>query len=337
MKGNLIKKNVRKSSFYKILMVILIILGCLVLLGEQFTKIYCKIKTPEKYTLENFNDIENLRNKPCSVSSEGAVDLGIVKKTRGLSFDESSRYVAIPLKNQVLIVVVAEKNINDKIYSGYFRTKKGDEITKINKNLLKQNDIELTGNLNDSILDCQSISIKEMLFSLFETVLVIGGIFLFFKYIRRLFDITRDPIYLKLEEFGFADSIIDEFDYDVFMKNSFKVGKAIYNDRWLVGIGAFDMKIVKLEEILWVYLGTIKHSINYIPTGKTYNMTVILDGGGKEGIKLSKKDVIILMEKLREKMPWILVGYTEENIKIAFSKNDNLREYVNNRKADLNI
>jgi hypothetical protein len=66
------------------------------------------------------------------------------------------------------------------------------------------------------------------------------------------------------------------------------------------------------QDIVWAYPKVTKHYHNGIPTGKTYSAMVRDAKGHSMEVSGKKDSVPKLLESLKRRMPWILVGYTKE-------------------------
>jgi hypothetical protein len=64
--------------------------------------------------------------------------------------------------------------------------------------------------------------------------------------------------------------------------------------------------------MVWVYKKVTKHSINFIPTGKTYS--VVLVGRHRQRIEeqMKEKAVNEMLADLAARVPWALFGFTKE-------------------------
>jgi hypothetical protein len=74
-----------------------------------------------------------------------------------------------------------------------------------------------------------------------------------------------------------------------------------------------------VEDLVWIYKKVTKHSVNFIPTGKTYS--VILVGRHKQRTEEQMKDHAVneLLVQLAGKVPWALFGF-DQNLDKAWRK-----------------
>ena len=81
---------------------------------------------------------------------------------------------------------------------------------------------------------------------------------------------------------------------------------------WLIKKSLFSTWISPVHDIVWAYKKTTKHSVNLIPTGKTYSAVLI--GRHKQRVEDSMKEKTVhkLLEDLSARVPWALYGYNKD-------------------------
>jgi hypothetical protein len=86
--------------------------------------------------------------------------------------------------------------------------------------------------------------------------------------------------------------------------------------------------------VLWAYKKITKHSVNFIPTGKTYE-AIVSCYGGTATITGKEKHVDALLDYVRARAPWAIHGYSAE-IATAFAKHqDEFVSAVEQRRQEL--
>ncbi len=81
---------------------------------------------------------------------------------------------------------------------------------------------------------------------------------------------------------------------------------------WLIKRNLFHTWVSPVEDIAWAYKKTTKHSVNLIPTGKTY--AAILVGRHNQRIEasMSQKKVEALLTELAARVPWAVFGFNAD-------------------------
>src|SRR6266850_2327955 len=82
-------------------------------------------------------------------------------------------------------------------------------------------------------------------------------------------------------------------------------------DKYLIQSTFFGFDMLRLQDLLWGYKKITKHSVNFIPTGKTYE-AIVACYGGTATIPGKEKKVHELLAFVQERAPWAMYGYSDE-------------------------
>jgi hypothetical protein len=108
----------------------------------------------------------------------------------------------------------------------------------------------------------------------------------------------------------------------------------LITDNYLIISTFFNFDVLRLTDLLWAYKKVTRHSVNFIPTGKTYEALLACYGGAAT-IKGREKTVDAILGFAASRTPWAVFGYTKE-IENLFKKNT--RDFcvaVEQRKREL--
>ncbi len=73
----------------------------------------------------------------------------------------------------------------------------------------------------------------------------------------------------------------------------------------------FTFNVLRFRDVLWGYKKITKHSVNFIPTGKTYE-AIVNCYGGTATIPGKDKKVDTLLEFVEQRAPWAIFGFSDE-------------------------
>ncbi len=90
-------------------------------------------------------------------------------------------------------------------------------------------------------------------------------------------------------------------------------------DRFLVRSSFFTFDLLRVSDLLWAHKKVTKHSVNFIPTGKTFE-SVLCCYGGNATIQSKEKTTDAILEFLSQRAPWAMFGYSKE-LEEHFKKN----------------
>ncbi len=96
----------------------------------------------------------------------------------------------------------------------------------------------------------------------------------------------------------------------------------------------FHFNVLRVEDLLWAYKKVTKHSINLIPTGKTYQAVVQAYGGAAE-LPGSQKKVDELLQEFAKRAPWAIVGFSAEIQQLWTKQNRDFCAAVEERRQKL--
>jgi uncharacterized protein DUF6709 len=115
----------------------------------------------------------------------------------------------------------------------------------------------------------------------------------------------------RVDPLGVAVEAERDFNTPRFREgNGWKVG-----DKYLIRSAFFTFDLLRLTDLLWAYKKVTKHSINFIPTGKTYD-AILVCYGGSATIKAKEKRVEEMIRFAAERAPWAVIGYSAEVAKM---------------------
>ena len=104
-------------------------------------------------------------------------------------------------------------------------------------------------------------------------------------------------------------------------------------DKYVIQSAPFAFDLLRLSDLLWGYKKVTKHSVNFIPTGKTYACILACYGGTAE-VTGKEKDVDTLLAFVAERAPWAVFGYTDDLNKAFRQRNAEFCAAVEQRKRE---
>jgi hypothetical protein len=148
-------------------------------------------------------------------------------------------------------------------------------------------------------------------------------LFCVFRYMRPAWilkkDISKHPVIVRIKTWGeivsLSAEVEREYGQDVLHKSH---GRRI-TQRFVIDKTFFNFNVFRFVDLLWAYKHVTRHSVNFIPTGKTYKAVMIFYGGSAE-IPGSEAKVNGILQTAAEKAPWAVFGFSED-LKQLFRKN----------------
>ncbi len=160
------------------------------------------------------------------------------------------------------------------------------------------------------------------------------------KAMRRISEIQLSPVWKHVAVYGNAEQLSQQIEAELQPGMIRKYGKLQIAQQWMVRRKTFSTWVSPIADLVWVYKKVTKHSVNFIPTGKTY--AVVLVGRHRQRIEeqMKEKAVNEMLADLAVRVPWILFGFTKD-LEKAWQKDpagviaavDSRYQQQNNRSA----
>lgn len=145
--------------------------------------------------------------------------------------------------------------------------------------------------------------------------LIFGGSFI--SIFKSFGNLDASSSLKKLAAYGTPRQVAAMID-DEMSRNPEKIGSIFILPTWIIRQGSFTMDIEHIEDIVWIYKKTTKHSVNFIPTGKTHEVVLHTTQGGSfnlNGSLLGEGSIDKLLEIIYNRIPWVIAGYDEQLMK----------------------
>jgi hypothetical protein len=131
------------------------------------------------------------------------------------------------------------------------------------------------------------------------------------KWSRRTSDPASHPMVKKI---GGEQAVIQhgqQLDMEM-MGGGEKFGAATLTANWVVVPYFFGTHLARLEDTAWVYKKVTKHSVNFIPTGKTYEAVLWGRNGVMTSVSGKEPQVEKLLQTIATRAPWVVGGFSAE-------------------------
>jgi uncharacterized protein DUF6709 len=106
-----------------------------------------------------------------------------------------------------------------------------------------------------------------------------------------------------------------------------------FGSKYLVRSTFFTFNVLRFQDVLWGYKKITKHSVNFIPTGKTYE-AIVACYGGTATIRGKEKKVHELLEFVQQRAPWAMFGYSDELSSLFNKRRQEFASSVEQRRQE---
>jgi hypothetical protein len=131
------------------------------------------------------------------------------------------------------------------------------------------------------------------------------------KWSRRTSDPASHPI---VKAMGGQQAVIQhgqQLEMEM-MGGGEKFGAATLTPSFLVVPRGFMTNITRLEDAAWVYKKITRHSVNFIPTGKSYEAVIWTRTGAMIGVAGKEPQIEQLLGTVATRAPWVVGGFSAE-------------------------
>jgi hypothetical protein len=139
-----------------------------------------------------------------------------------------------------------------------------------------------------------------------------------FKGFRRQSEPQTTRVWGQLAALGDPQQLSLQIDTEEHQPHA-KYGKLHVTQSWLVRRNMFSTWVSPIEDLAWAYKKVTKHSVNFIPTGKTYAVVLVGRHRQRIEVQIPEKAVNALLGFLAARVPWAIYGFNQE-INTAWQK-----------------
>jgi hypothetical protein len=140
-----------------------------------------------------------------------------------------------------------------------------------------------------------------------------------FKAVRRSGEPQSAPLWKTLSAFGNAEQLSQQIEADMQPGGVRKYGHLQIGQQWMVRQKTFSTWVSPVGDLVWIYKKVTKHSVNFIPTGKTYSVVLVGRHRQRTEEQMKEKAVNELLMDLTGWVPWAIFGF-DQNLDRAWRK-----------------
>lgn len=270
-------------------------------------------------------------------TADKAMDTGFKKVSKSRSSEtETNQYVIALIGGEKVLLVEDEigHNLEQATFTGTLSTIDSSVQTKIVEPLLQEAPL-LKSKLLPFILETGSYESGAY----FLVPLLLCGSAIFgwnlYKAKIRNQEPRKHPLYQALAKYGDADTIASNIDREIQTEYNIErlANNTVYvTPSWLLYTQTYGVQLTNLDQLMWVYKKVTSHSVNFIPTGKSYEIAICDKSGKEQKIKLAESLVDKTIEDILNHAPWAIAGFNDE-IKALWDKSrEEFYEIVEGRK-----
>ena len=232
---------------------------------------------------------------------------------------QNGQVVSTEVKDQYILVRVGEKILLVKASPGAAKLEYSGELVPttdaVQQDLLRPlaaQDAELAKTILPFTLNAADYRDSGY------TMLGIGIPFLalalwnLWRAMRRSSEIQTSPVWKHLAAYGNAEYLSSQIETELQPAMTKTYGKLQITPQWMVRRKFFSTWISPVADLIWVYKKVTKHSVNFIPTGKTYAVVLVGRHRQRTEEQMKEKTVNEMLGDLAARVPWAIFGFTQD-------------------------
>ena len=145
-------------------------------------------------------------------------------------------------------------------------------------------------------------------------------------------DAADHPLVARMAPWGDPHGVALDVERDCGAPR-YKTGGWRVGEKYFVRSTVFAFDVLRFHDLVWAYKKVTRHSINFIPTGKTYE-AIFSCYGGAAVLKGSEKQVDEMLVYAGQRAPWAVLGYTQEVATLFKKKQAEFVGAVEQRRAE---
>jgi len=131
-------------------------------------------------------------------------------------------------------------------------------------------------------------------------------------------DISRNPVIKRVRGWGDPVTLAVEIEEEYRKHVEYKSQGQRVTERYVIEDRFFHFNVLRFHDLVWAYKKVTQHSVNFIPTGKSYSAVMVFYGGSAT-VSGSSTQIDELLQKTALKSPWAIFGFSSE-LKDLFNK-----------------
>lgn len=341
MLSDTIRRQIRRCNRNLLLVNCAIILVALISLYESQHYLYNCYAGPQHISASDILRADRFLESRyfVSISDLNPVDAGLEDtETSHGNTRVTTHYFAAPVENRLLLI----KSSSEKMathYNGALLPVSASVRASFQREILDARHMTFSQVFVPYMLDARSFRSDDYIGLAIGIPIILLAAFSVKKALVRIRDVRESPIYKWLRHHDSSPEIISAMiESDLKLGKSMKMGSLTFTSSWLLNKTWFGFTTCNLAEVVWVYKKITRHSVNFIPTGKSHGL-IPADKSGRMieidvGRGKSQEDQVSgFIQALAVRIPWVVVGYSDELKKLYKNNRADFVSFIDQRHA----
>jgi hypothetical protein len=282
--------------------------------------------------LSKINDPGGLRRYFVSIDQLKPFETGLqtIERTKDKYTNEvrservTASYFAAPIQKKLLLIKSPNSSASAR-YEGALEPVPSDVRSYFQRQVLDKRQRKFEDVFLPYFVNAASFRTNAYIGLAFAVPLGLLAAYNIAKALTRINNIEASPVYKWLLHYDQPPAATGQMiDQDLKASgDSSTLRPFSLTSSWLLHKTFFNFKVTQLSEIVWVYQKVTRHSVNFIPTGKTYGVIIADKFGRKIEVDAGRgaqEKVASFVTALVNRIPWVIAGYSDQ-LRNEYQKN----------------
>lgn len=313
MESSIIHDAIRRTNRNLMMVGVILVLGVAIAAGLSINYFYNFFLGPfpiSHQELVNL-DINSAQQYYVTVVGDDVADTGweYIRTSNGRETVER-RYAALFVGNRLLLVSTRDTIGSTATFTGSLIPMSSDVRNEVIAGI--ENEVPgVRGLFLPYMLTTDAFHISGIIGMVVGGVVLIIGVWMIMRVMRRRANPNLHPIMKSLAKFGDPDMVVNQIEMDM-QRGQRKLGRLTFTTNWLFQSSLTSFTATRHSDIAWLYKLVTQRRTNGIPTGKTYSAMIWDRHGTCLRYDAREGDVNAALNAVSQMAPWALGGFSTE-------------------------
>jgi hypothetical protein len=260
-------------------------------------------------TLLSIHDPDARRESFVTIQGDETLETGFEESSTDYFITTHHPFLAVKAGDRLLLVKVS-KDTEATQFSGELARIPSDVQSQV-LSVLQQKYPDLKGQFLPLMLDATGYRLNGYIGIVAGVLFGFVLIWSFWKGIQWSAKPETHSVWKKLGKYGSAQQVGSQLDAEFRSEGGGETfGRAHLTTNWLALSSIFNIEVMRMADVVWVYPQIVKHYHSGIPTGKSHFVKVFDRDGASMTISAKKKTAPDLLQSVQRRAPWAACGFS---------------------------
>jgi len=210
-----------------------------------------------------------------------------------------------------LLVVKADPSASGTVFTGALETMPSSVYENVVASAIRD-EPRLQGMFVPAMLNANDFAEEGWWTLGIGAPLLLLAIWNLLKWKKRTSDYACHAIYKRVMCFGSPQEVTQQIEAAMRTTPAEEIAGVKLYGPWLFKKSFFGLAFFRIPDLVWVYQKVTRHSVNFIPTGKSFAAFLCDRYGCSTEIQAGREKVESLIKHIVQQCPWIVAGFSKD-------------------------